>query len=196
MTDDLGATDDTEETFTVGDGAATPRRSASSAGHEQRQQHRASRVQRALLSVQAGDALLLFASQGSTTALTGPGAGWTQIGRVADGEVTTVWRKVAHGRETPASTVAPGQRDDVHQGRADPGGLPRDRHERPGGLDHRCGGAGQHRQHTSRRRWPTAPNGAWRVSYWSDKSSATTAWTAPGGETVPGDDCRAPAVAG
>jgi len=33
---------------------------------------------------------------------------------------------------------------------------------------------------------PSATNGtdgAWRVSYWSDKNSATTSWTAPGGET-------------
>ena len=54
--------------------------------------------------VQPGDALLLFASQGSTTALTGPGAGWTQIGRVVDGQVTTVWRKVATAADA-GSTV-------------------------------------------------------------------------------------------
>ncbi len=29
-----------------------------------------------------------------------------------------------------------------------------------------------------------ATNGAWRVSYWSDKNSATSAWTAPGGEST------------
>jgi hypothetical protein len=34
---------------------------------------------------------------------------------------------------------------------------------------------------------PVVPNttaGAWRISYWSDKNSATTRWTAPAGETV------------
>ena len=31
---------------------------------------------------------------------------------------------------------------------------------------------------------PNTTDGAWRVSYWSDKNSATTGWTAPGGETV------------
>ena len=45
---------------------------------------------------QAGDALLLFASHGSTVTLTGPGAGWTQVGRVVDSSVaTTVWRRTA-----------------------------------------------------------------------------------------------------
>ena len=55
--------------------------------------------------VEAGDALLLFVSQGSTTALSGPGAGWTQIGRVVDGQVTTVWRKVATAGDA-GSTVS------------------------------------------------------------------------------------------
>ncbi len=35
-----------------------------------------------------------------------------------------------------------------------------------------------------------ATNGAWRVSYWSDKNSATSTWTAPGG----GESSRASTV--
>ncbi len=51
------------------------------------------------------DVMLLFASQASTTALTGPGTGWAQVGRVVDtGHATTVWRRVATGSD-PGSTV-------------------------------------------------------------------------------------------
>ena len=33
-------------------------------------------------------------------------------------------------------------------------------------------------------------NGSWLVTYWADKSTSTTAWTAPGGQTRPREDVR------
>jgi myo-inositol-hexaphosphate 3-phosphohydrolase len=133
-------------------------------------------------TVRTGDLLLLFASQNSTIALTGPGSGWVQAGRVADGShATTVWRRVATAADAGTavrltsgatytkvgltlaayrgvSTTAPLA---AVSGRAEPGSWA---------------------AHAT----PSVPNdtdGAWRLSYWSDKSSATTSWSAPASET-------------
>ena len=133
--------------------------------------------------VQTGDALVLWASQSGTARLMGPGAAWTQVGRIADStHVTTVWRKVATAADagsavrlstgstyikaplTLAAYSGTDQTDPVATvaGRAEPG-------------------------ITAARTTPTVTTevaGARRVSYWSDNTSGTTRWTAPGGETV------------
>jgi hypothetical protein len=125
---------------------------------------------------------LLFASRASTTALAGPGAGWTQVGQVADGEVTTVWRKVAVAGEAGSTvrltsgttylkvalTLAAYRGTDT----TDP-------------LANITGAAEP--SSTAAHTTPTVANdtnGAWRVSYWSDRNSLTTGWTAPAGESV------------
>jgi PKD repeat protein len=132
-------------------------------------------------TVQAGDALLLFASQSTSTVLSGPGSDWTQEGRVVDAaHATTVWSRVAVAADagrvirlgsgttytkvalTLAAYRGTDQTDPVVSvtGAAEPGTTT---------------------GHTT----PVVANstsGAWRVSYWSDKNSATTSWTAPAGE--------------
>ena len=66
----------------------------------------------------AGDVLLLFASTASTTALNGPGTGWTQVGRVVDtGHATTVWRRVATVGRRRQHGATHHERRGLHQGR-------------------------------------------------------------------------------
>ncbi len=131
--------------------------------------------------VEADDALLLFASQGSSAVLTGPGTGWTQVGRVVDstmrqpcgvaGDVLGCGQQRSAEeweRRTPRSAltlaayrgVDPSSPLVSATGAAEPGT-------------------------TASHKTPVVSNsatGAWRVSYWSDKNSATTSWTAPAGE--------------
>ncbi|MCW2761781.1 MAG: hypothetical protein JWR85_1982 [Marmoricola sp.] len=134
-------------------------------------------------AVSAGDALLLFAAQGKTLALTGPGAGWTQIGRVVDGDVaTTVWERVATASDAGSTvrlstgttiskialTLAAYGGTSTTDPVVDVAGAPE---------------PGTSTSHTT----PSVPNstsGAWRVSYWSDKNASTTTWAAPATETV------------
>jgi len=134
--------------------------------------------------VVAGDVMLLFASTASTTALNGPGTGWTQVSRAVDtGHATTVWRRVATSADTGgtvrlttsgggyikgAVTLAAYRGVDPQNPLVSITGAPE---------------SGSSTSHTT----PVLPNsttGAWRVSYWSDKNSATTRWSAPAGENV------------
>jgi myo-inositol-hexaphosphate 3-phosphohydrolase/PKD repeat protein len=135
-------------------------------------------------SVLPDDVLLLFASQASTTALTGPGTGWTQVGRVLDtGHATTVWRRAATGAD-PGSTVRLSTSGGVYTKvgvtlGAYRGVDPDDPLVTIAGVPE----PGSSASHTT----PVVSNsttGAWRVSYWSDKNSATTRWSEPDGETV------------
>ena len=176
VTDDLGATDDTEETFTVGSAPAA----ISFVGRSVSNANSTRFSVTTPTSVIAGDALLLFVSAGSTTALTGPGSGWTQIGTVSDGVVTTVWSKVAAAGD-PGSSVAlsSGATQKVALTLAAYRGT-----DASGPVASITGASEP--ANTASHVTPSvanSTNGAWRVSYWSDKSSATTGWTAPGGET-------------
>jgi PKD repeat protein len=133
-------------------------------------------------AVEADDLLLLFVSQNNLVTLTGPGSGWTQVGRVADSShVTTVWQRVATTSDAGSTvrlasgatytkvalTLAAYRGTSTTDPVAVLSGAPQ---------------AGTTAAHTT----PIVSNdtpGAWRVSYWSDKSSATTAWSDPTGET-------------
>lgn len=133
-------------------------------------------------AVEAGDTLLLFVSRANSTALTGLDPAWTLVGEVADGEVTTVWTRPALAGDAGsvvrltsgttylkvAMTMAAYRGVDASAPVARASGVPEP-------------------LSTTAHRAPDVTNdvdGAWRVSYWSDKNSATTAWTAPGGETL------------
>ena len=136
-------------------------------------------------ATRAGDALLLFAAQAGTTSLGNPGTGWSQAGRIVDGShATTVWRKVATASDAGATvrlstgttytkvglTLAAYRGTDASAPLATIAGVPE-----PGTTN----------SHIS----PVVSNsvnGAWRVSFWSDKNSSTTSWTAPAGETLRG----------
>jgi hypothetical protein len=131
--------------------------------------------------VEAGDALVLFFSANTTTpTYTGP-AGWTPIGTVnGSGIVGRAWSKVATAGDA-GSTVrvtSSGYAKSHVAVAAYDGTDPTDPvAASASGQD--SGGAA----HTS----PpvTAPAGTnWLVTYWADKSSTTTAWTAPPEVTV------------
>ena len=143
VTDDDGATD--TQTHTVSAGSGTPSSPIDFVGQATSNVNNVAFNVRVPASVNADDQLLLFASSGSSTALTGPGTGWTQVDRVVDSShATTVWRRRATrlgcGKQRPGE-----QWDDVHQGGADHRGVPRRRPLEPVGLDHRRRGAGDDR---------------------------------------------------
>jgi len=115
--------------------------------------------------------------------LTGPGSDWTQVGRVVDAaHATTVWSRVSTPGDAGrvirlgsgstytkvALTLAAYSGTDATDPVVSALGAPE-----PGTTT----------AHTT----PVVANstsGAWRLSYWSDKNSATTTWTAPAGETT------------
>ncbi|MEO7941923.1 MAG: phytase, partial [Marmoricola sp.] len=109
VTDDVGATNTVHHSVVVGAQQAT----ISFVGQATANVNASSVSVKVPGNVVAGDALVLFASQGKDTAMTGPAGGWTQLGRLPDGDsATTVWHKVATGsdagstiRLTTASTV-------------------------------------------------------------------------------------------
>ena len=102
VTDDSGATNSVTHSVTAG--TAPPPSAISYVGQASSNVNSTSVTVKVPATVQTGDGLLLFASQGKSQAFTGPGAGWTQIGSVTDGEVaTTVWRQVASAGDAGSS---------------------------------------------------------------------------------------------
>ena len=101
VTDSNSATDTATQTFTLG----SPPPSISFVAQATRNVNGTAHSVVVPSSVDEGDALLLFVSQGTTTAMSAPGAGWVQAGQVTDGVRTTVWRKVA-GPGDAGSTVS------------------------------------------------------------------------------------------
>jgi myo-inositol-hexaphosphate 3-phosphohydrolase len=128
----------------------------------------------------ANDALLLFASQAGTGTLTGPGDGWTQIGRTTDtNHVTTIWRKVATATDAGSAVK-------VSTGTITKMGLTLAAYAGTDPTDpvETVTGAAEP-GNTAAHKTPVVDNsdsGAWRLSYWSDKDSATTSWTGPSGD--------------
>jgi PKD repeat protein len=132
----------------------------------------------------AGDGLLLFFTQNSTAALTGPTGvtGWSLLRTVnGAGYATRVWQRVAGANDAGqtvsvnvASYSKSGLTVAAYSGTSLPGPV----------------AAFDSATETTTRATHTTPvvdntvPGAWRVSYWADKSSATSAWTAPAGEQV------------
>jgi hypothetical protein len=132
--------------------------------------------------VQPGDGLLLALTVGSTsTTISGP-AGWAEIGRVTtNGAESVLWRKVAGAADAGAAV----QVELSKQIKAD---LRLLAYTGTSTTDPVAGFASvtdpaATAAHTS----PTvtvAGAGRWVVTAWSDKSSSTTGWTAPGEVTV------------
>ena len=179
VTDDSDATDEAEQTFTLGT-TPPPPTAISFVGQATRNANSTAFQVQVPASVQAGDALLLFASRASTVALTGPGAGWTQAGQVTDGEVTTVWRKVATAADA-GSTVRVSTGTTYVKAAVTLAAYRGTDTTNPVASITGAGEPGSAATHTS----PSVANGtngAWRLSYWSDKNSSTSSWTAPAGE--------------
>jgi len=179
VTDDDQVTDTVTHTVAVGDLPQTP---ITFVGQATRNVNSTAFTVQVPASVSSGDALLLFASQGSTSTLTGPGAGWTQAGRVVDGShATTVWRRLATAADA-GSTVRLTSGTTYTKVAMTLAAYRGTDQTNPVASITGAGEPGSTTAHTT----PTVANstaGAWRVSYWSDKNSATTAWTNPSGET-------------
>ena len=178
VTDDQGATGTTTSTVTVGQSTGIAfRDSASAAGNV------TSVSLKVPSSVVAGDGMLLFASlnNGTSTVTTAP-AGWQQVAeQLATSMRTIIWQRVATSSD-PGSTVtiplSAIAKVDVqllaYSGTSATG---------PVSAFATAGTTTQTASHTT-----PAVNvvgtGSRVVSYWADKSSTTTAWTAPAGQTV------------
>jgi 3-phytase len=134
-------------------------------------------------TVTSGDALLLLVAQSGTTPVTGPGSGWTQVGRVVDStHATTAWRKVATASDA-------GTRIQLSYGTTlVKASVTLVAYTGTDGSDPIAVIAGRAEPATTAEHaTPTVTNtgsGAWRVSFWSDNNSSTTRWTAPTGEVV------------
>ena len=135
--------------------------------------------------VQAGDLLVLSLSQASAVTNGAPtGAGWTSLGTAPDSRNesrTTTWTKVATATDagSTVTVTASAQVKYVMAVLAYSGVNPaapvasyttaaetvsRTTHTTPGAAN--------------------APAGSWVVSLWADKSSATTSWAEPAGQTA------------
>ncbi len=136
-------------------------------------------------SVHAGDQLILvggYTLVGSTPVTPTSPAGWTPVSsRVANGLESFVWTRRATSSDAGAAvtTTLPSSVKSTltvasYRGVAASDGI----------ADFASSTDGATTQHTS----PTvnAPAGGWVVQLWIDKSSATTAWTAPNGVAVRG----------
>ena len=134
-------------------------------------------------TTKAGDALLLMLSKNSTVTTSDPsGSGWVPVDNLTNGTmIVQVWKKVATASDagTTVSVTQPGFGQADLELLAYTGTDPSDPVE---SFAKSADGLTQ-ATHTS----PTASvplPGSWAVTYWTDKSSSTTAWTAPSGTTV------------
>ncbi len=131
-------------------------------------------------SVQAGDVMLLFATSNSNNAVSADPAGWTFLGERTAGSPdlrTRLYDKVATGADagsTVTVTYAASNKVDLQVAAytgVDPAApVPAfaSAAESTSRTGHTTPGAS------------VAVNGSWVVSYWADKSAATTTWTVPG----------------
>ncbi|WP_051108842.1 PKD domain-containing protein [Actinomadura flavalba] len=132
-------------------------------------------------SVQPGDGLLLITTYNSSgAAVTTPPAGWTEVDtqNAGAGVTSTVWKRVAQAGDAGSAaglTFSAITKADVrvlaYQGThaTDPIASVAKATDATAVTAHAAPAA-------------TVPaGGGWVVSYWGDKSSSTTAWTAPSG---------------
>ncbi len=130
--------------------------------------------------VTAGDGMLLFGTVASGTATMSDPAGWTPVRTVqASGITTRLWQRVAGASEptTVTTTLSALVKSDLtllaYRGTA--AGAVVAAHN--GVAETATTGA-----HVTPSLTTASP--AWIVSHWADNTSATTVWTAPGGQTV------------
>jgi PKD repeat protein len=131
--------------------------------------------------VQAGDRMVLVMTSNSSTVTYGGPTGWTLVDSAATTGVTTrVYSKAATtadaGSAVTVTASATNKMDLRLAAYANAGGL--------SGYAQAFDTTAQ-TSHTT----PTVTvtgSDSWVLSYWADKSSSTTAWTAPAGQTVRG----------
>ncbi len=183
VTDDAGATGSVTHTVTV---AAPPPPSSSSVGFvgaaHSGSGARGREVATVPAGARAGDTALLFLTRNASKSWGAPSGvtGWRQVDSATSGSVTsTVWVKTLTAADAGAVvrvdatsytkatlTVA------VYSG-VEASAIT------AGSVAHAADSAT--RSHTSAS--VTAAAGAWGLTYWGDKSQASTAWTAPAGAT-------------
>lgn len=131
-------------------------------------------------SVQAGDTMVMFLSSNSATSTATDPAGWTRLGQVGATSLSTVaWERTATAGDAGAVvTVNTSEfvRSDlvasVYRGAAVPAG------------GHAFAAEALIQASHITPQLTVSVAGSWVVSYWSDKTAATTSWTAPGSEAV------------
>ncbi|RKS72067.1 beta-propeller uncharacterized protein DUF5122 [Actinomadura pelletieri DSM 43383] len=136
-------------------------------------------------AVQPGDALIMVLTFNSSNAtMTTPPAGWTQVDtQTAAGATSVLWKRVAQAGDA-------GQQVNIGLSDYTKADIRLVAYEGTNTTDPiaavaKGADAATTTSHTS----PTATvagSGAWALTYWSDKSSSTTAWTAPAGVTTRG----------
>ncbi|MFI6518294.1 PKD domain-containing protein [Spirillospora sp. NPDC050679] len=175
VTDDKGATATRSDTVTV----APNRTGIGYRGGDGGNGNVATAVTTVPASVQPGDGMVLVLTVNSATATLTPPAGWTQVDTQTVGSSSsTVWKRVAAAGDAGSQVQIPlgaTLKADIRL-LAYEGTNTTD----PVAAVAKGGDASAVTEHTT----PTAPAataGSWALSYWADKSSATTAWTAPQG---------------
>ena len=138
-------------------------------------------------TVQPGDGMVMFVTSNTSSAIATPPAGWTQLSTVLNAEMrSTLFYKVAAPGEAGTNvtvTLAAASKTDIQLSAYS--GVSSDLPTfasiaNPSTLTDRPA--------------PdlTVPaDGAWVLSYWSDKSAATTTWSTPVGEVVRGQSTGA-----
>jgi PKD repeat protein len=133
-------------------------------------------------AVRPGDGMLLFVTNNSTNPITLPPVGWTQLGSATASDLkTVVFYRVAQPGDAGAGasvTFSAATKADMQLSAYSgvSSALPTllSATSTASTADHVTPGV-------------TVPSdGDWVVSYWSDKSAATTAWTTPSGQVVRG----------
>lgn len=135
-------------------------------------------------AVQAGDALVLVMTSNSNTVTYGDPAGWTLVDSAATTGITTrVYSRVATASDAgTAATVTSSATVKLDLRLA---AYDNTRTTSPVSVLTKAVDTATVAAHTT----PTATatgSSSWVLSYWADKSSTTTAWTAPAGQTVRG----------
>ncbi len=137
-------------------------------------------------AVQPADVLLLFATTNTGNAVTAGPTGWTLLGQQTSGspdERTLLYEKVASSTDPGSSvavTYAATTKIDLQLAawsgvdNVNPVGAFASTGETVSRATHTTPGA------------TVATDGSWVVSYWADKSSATTTWTLPAGQVQRG----------
>ncbi len=135
-------------------------------------------------AVQAGDGLLLTFTDNDPTKTVTPPAGWTQVDTQTNGiAVSTVWQRIATAGSA-GSSVSVGL-SDYAKGNLRVLAYRGTSATSPVAASAKAADPANTLSHTTPQAAVSAA-GSWVVSSWSDKSSTTTAWTAPGGVTSRG----------
>ncbi|MBE1534080.1 PKD domain-containing protein [Actinomadura algeriensis] len=170
VTDNRGGTDTTQQTVTVAEDQV-PVSFRGTAGFNENASNATVTVPS---GVQAGDAMLLFATMNTDSSDITPPAGWTEVGtQTNNNSRSTVWQKVAAAGDAGS---------DVTVGLAEIGKVSLRLAAYAGTAASPVAASAKAADSATEHKTPqvaVAEPGSWVVSYWSDKSSSTTAWTPP-----------------